>query len=242
MNKGFTLAEVLITLGIIGVVAAITIPTIISNTQDKQNIVHWRKMYSVINQAFLQTIEEGYSPCIPFVNGETCTNLIESAPHNLNTEFINKMLEKFNVVETCDSGECYNGKTVWAPDYYRRYKTLAGGKINSYNLSSYRARLATGELIMFGGSHGRHWITVDVDGFGNGKDTLGKDVFVMKIHDKYLKPMGADGTFNKNKNGKICECSKNKGAVNENYIGGAGGSSEVASGACCSAYYLLNDK
>lgn len=32
MNKGFTLAEVLITLGIIGVVAAITIPTLIANT------------------------------------------------------------------------------------------------------------------------------------------------------------------------------------------------------------------
>lgn len=43
MNKGFTLSEVLITLGIIGIVSAITIPAIISNMQDKQNIVHWRK-------------------------------------------------------------------------------------------------------------------------------------------------------------------------------------------------------
>ena len=31
MNKGFTLAEILITLGIVGVVAAITLPTIIMN-------------------------------------------------------------------------------------------------------------------------------------------------------------------------------------------------------------------
>ena len=31
MKNGFTLAEVLITLGIIGVVAAMTIPTLISN-------------------------------------------------------------------------------------------------------------------------------------------------------------------------------------------------------------------
>ena len=31
-RQGFTLAEVLITLGIIGVVAAMTIPTLISNT------------------------------------------------------------------------------------------------------------------------------------------------------------------------------------------------------------------
>lgn len=35
-KKGFTLAEVLITLGIIGVVAAITIPTLIANTRSQQ--------------------------------------------------------------------------------------------------------------------------------------------------------------------------------------------------------------
>lgn len=36
MKTGFTLAEVLITLGIIGVVAAITIPTLIANTRSQQ--------------------------------------------------------------------------------------------------------------------------------------------------------------------------------------------------------------
>lgn len=35
MKKAFTLAEVLITLGIIGVVAAITLPTLIANYQKK---------------------------------------------------------------------------------------------------------------------------------------------------------------------------------------------------------------
>ena len=33
--RGFTLSEVLITLGIIGVVAALTIPTLMYNTQNK---------------------------------------------------------------------------------------------------------------------------------------------------------------------------------------------------------------
>ena len=60
-RKGFMLAEVLITLGIIGVVAAITIPILISNIQDKQNIVRWRKMYSQLNQAFMQTLDDGYT-------------------------------------------------------------------------------------------------------------------------------------------------------------------------------------
>ena len=35
-QKAFTLAEVLITLGIIGVVAAMTIPTLIANTRAQQ--------------------------------------------------------------------------------------------------------------------------------------------------------------------------------------------------------------
>lgn len=47
-NKGFTLAEVLITLGIIGVVAALTAPTLTNLVPDK-NKVSVLKMYSVID-------------------------------------------------------------------------------------------------------------------------------------------------------------------------------------------------
>lgn len=48
---GFTLAEVLITLGIIGVVAALTIPTLMAN--HRKNVVETRlaKFYSTMNQA-----------------------------------------------------------------------------------------------------------------------------------------------------------------------------------------------
>ena len=48
---GFTLAEVLITLGIIGVVAAITIPNLINNYKAKQLRTQFFKSYSVISQA-----------------------------------------------------------------------------------------------------------------------------------------------------------------------------------------------
>lgn len=50
MRKGFTLAEVLITLGIIGVVAAMTIPTLVSKSQQRQHVVAWRKAYSALAQ------------------------------------------------------------------------------------------------------------------------------------------------------------------------------------------------
>ncbi len=49
---GFTLAEVLITLGIIGVVAAMTMPTLIANYQRKQTEAKLKYTYSLISQAY----------------------------------------------------------------------------------------------------------------------------------------------------------------------------------------------
>ena len=53
---GFTLAEVLTTLGIIGVVAAMTIPTLISNTSGAQFKSAYKKALSTLNQAVLMNI------------------------------------------------------------------------------------------------------------------------------------------------------------------------------------------
>ena len=50
-KKAFTLAEVLITLGIIGVVAAMTIPGLITKIRDQHFRVAYKKTYSSLNQA-----------------------------------------------------------------------------------------------------------------------------------------------------------------------------------------------
>lgn len=50
-QKAFTLAEVLITLGIIGVVAAMTIPTLIANTRAQQYRARLKKTISTISQS-----------------------------------------------------------------------------------------------------------------------------------------------------------------------------------------------
>ena len=42
-KKGFTLAEVLITLSIIGVVAALTVPTLVRNYEDAANAAKAKK-------------------------------------------------------------------------------------------------------------------------------------------------------------------------------------------------------
>lgn len=56
MKNAFTLAEVLITLGIIGVVAAMTIPTLISNTNGAQFKTAYKKALSTMNQAVLMNV------------------------------------------------------------------------------------------------------------------------------------------------------------------------------------------
>ena len=53
---GFTLAEVLITLGIIGVVAAMTMPTLINSTQGAQYKTAYKKALSVLSQAVVMNI------------------------------------------------------------------------------------------------------------------------------------------------------------------------------------------
>ena len=58
MKKGFTLAEVLITLGVIGVVAALTMPALISNYRKNVVVERLKKFYTVMNQAVLQATEE----------------------------------------------------------------------------------------------------------------------------------------------------------------------------------------
>ena len=57
-KNGFTLAEVLITLGVIGVVAALTLPSVISNYKEREYIAKLKKSYSILNQAFNAAIAD----------------------------------------------------------------------------------------------------------------------------------------------------------------------------------------
>lgn len=58
LKFGFTLAEVLITIGIIGVVAAITIPGLITNIQHRDYSAKLKKFYSTMKQAIISAEDD----------------------------------------------------------------------------------------------------------------------------------------------------------------------------------------
>ena len=78
----FTLAEVLITLGIIGVVAAMTMPSLMQNYKRQQATARIKKFVSVINQALISA-ENDLGPREDWVIGEM--NNSDSAYNFLNT-------------------------------------------------------------------------------------------------------------------------------------------------------------
>ena len=93
----FTLAEVLITLAIIGIVAAITIPTLISNYQKKVVSAKIQRYYSMINQAIkMSSIENGEPAQWPFLQ--------ENNSYEYNKEWLEKYILTY--IKNYDVHQC----------------------------------------------------------------------------------------------------------------------------------------
>ena len=89
-THAFTLAEVLVTLGIIGVVSAMTVPTLMQNHQRKTYVTQLHKVYNEMQQAFLQEITD-----------KNALNLKEAG---LTTDeaVVNFMKKRFKVIQDCE--------------------------------------------------------------------------------------------------------------------------------------------
>lgn len=94
-RSAFTLAEVLITLGIIGVVAAMTLPALINNHRDKELITRVKKTYSALNQA-LELAQAHYAT--PGDNSALFSSGKTSA------ELTKEMSGYFNGARYCEAG------------------------------------------------------------------------------------------------------------------------------------------
>ena len=98
MKKGFTLAEVLITLAIIGVVAAISIPSVISNSQQQEFKTGLKKAVSVLNSAITMNMAiDGESP----YDNKDLFNYLQR--HMSIIQTFNYLEEKFYVSTSDDS-------------------------------------------------------------------------------------------------------------------------------------------
>lgn len=118
MKRAFTLAEVLITLGIIGVVAAMTLPALIGKYKEKQTVTAVKAAYSIFSQVFMQIVNDygSLSAIAPNTqNGEQNSGFKENANYTI------KVMQKYiKTIKTCDKGtNCMLG---------RAYKTLDGSK------------------------------------------------------------------------------------------------------------------
>ena len=111
---GFTLAEVLITLGIIGVVAAMTMPTLINSTQGAQYKTAYKKALSVLSQAVVMNIALEDYDLSQTLAGTNAKGHPDEA-QTLYTLFKNRM----NVVKVADA-EDFNadGSEAGDADYY----------------------------------------------------------------------------------------------------------------------------
>lgn len=134
-NKvAFTLAEVLITLGIIGVVAVITLPTLIANYKNKVLLNQAKNSYSLISNAMLQLkSQNGYDSYGDiFRPNKTTDEIIQELSKSLKTTKICKQYQ----------GGCWTWKTKYNKKKYMNGKTVY------YDLRNYStAVLADGSVI-----------------------------------------------------------------------------------------------
>ena len=96
MKKGaFTLAEVLITLGIIGVVAALTIPTLIQNHKRSEATARLKKFTSSIQQAILFAENEQGTPAFEWSPGADYDTDEKQKNYDASYEYWNHYLAKY---------------------------------------------------------------------------------------------------------------------------------------------------
>lgn len=143
----FTLAEVLITLGIIGVVAAMTIPSLIQNYQEKVLANQFKKSYSMFSQVLNQVwVDNDMSVPICYYN-----QYLTSYDFSACNEVSAAVLKKLNVVKTCEKKSYENG---CIPKYSGLNQSYLGGFTQDWILNRSKSYvLADGTIILEYGLH-----------------------------------------------------------------------------------------
>ncbi len=197
LNFGFTLAEVLITLGIIGVVAALTLPTLIQNYQKQVWVNQLKKAVSVWENGMKMMLADADTDDLR--NTEFWQNLYAihdhygcdsendySVPDNILKKYF-KILKfgDHNLVgdEGCSVGVLNDGT---------EYRALNGDSYGIYDPDTRKIYMADGTLYGFWAYNwlASPWnnnpdfigtITIDVNGENKGPNQWGRDSFTFYI-------------------------------------------------------------
>ena len=202
MKEAFTLAEVLITLGIIGIVAAMTLPAVINNARNKQLEASLKRSYSLISQALdMYQSETGERICAGNFGGHQLRQIL---------------IKYFQVERDCGSGASDLRKCadVYGDMWYKNYTG------ETYLVTTY---VDDGAFILNDGTfillenanltnnNGVIMISVDVNGFNKRPNRLGQDLFMFQVDSKgKLLPMGLTNTKFYDKNDLYCSESSAK--------------------------------
>ena len=201
----FTLAEVLITLGIIGVVAALTLPTVIANYQKQVTVTKLQKAYTILNQAFRQSeVDNGSSEFWQETN-EIGVD-----------EYFDRYWKKyFNEPVYCQTAqECgYSG-----PSPYKKFNGSTSGVIS---IGKPRVFFKTSDGVFYlfvdsttnanGEIYAVNFVFIDING-AKAPNTYGIDVFRFdRVAGKGILPYGNGATLaatiancNPQSNGEFC--------------------------------------
>ena len=179
-NPGFTLAEILLALVIIGVVASITIPALIQNTQNAQLKTAWKKDYSIIAQAQLMAMNDNAGDINSYLN-----SIRTLAP------LLNNYL---NSTKLCAGG------VGLSPCFTQHVTELDGTTVGTTGLNKGLfddggISLANGSTLAFENNgdtyNGIYYAYIWVDVNGNAPpNTIGEDIFGIIVLRNQIIPMG----------------------------------------------------
>lgn len=171
MKKAFTLSEVLVTLGIIGVVSAMTVPTLMQNYQRKSYVTQLNKVYNLLSQSLMI-----------FQNNKNALNLKEAGlVKGAEAEFLKG---NFKIVKDCGFDAANSGC------FASSYSTMTSNdSITPPATSYYKVVLSNGASValilneasykVYDNSIGQ--IIVDING-NSGPNIAGRDFWGMKIY------------------------------------------------------------
>lgn len=187
--KAFTLVEVLIALTIIGLVAAITVPSIINSTKDAEHIAAWKKSFATLSQAYTKVLSD---------NGG---NFKGACADNDNNCLLNKFTPYLSYIKSCNNSITDGSSNQCIYDT-NGIKLLWGGLLN-YRWTQAGLVLNNNNIILIGWTDlecDKQWdnsnvkacgaILVDVNGMRS-PNTVGKDIYMAWITEKQLLPIGA---------------------------------------------------